>query len=84
MKENDFRNQVQNCENKSCKVVTTAGVYDGVFLRIAQPQQDLLMVLRATGKTREILEHVTSEGIKFMDADKEFGIPVELIEEIEF
>lgn len=73
---------VQDKENKFCTIETTAGVYEGVFLRNAKPGNDLLMIIRPTGKTREMLANIAmKEDCSCMN---EVGVLVESIVTIEF
>lgn len=66
-------------QNKPCRIVTTAGVYEGVYLR-----SDLAIVIRPTGQTREYIKNVTCPDNPECDPTKEVAIPVAVIKEVAF
>ena len=83
MKEKEFRKIVSGKENRFCTVYTEPRSYEVVFIKEKKPADDLLMVVRASGKLREELNAIASEtGAKLSGGI--FGIIVDSINSIEF
>ena len=80
----EFCSVVERKENNSCELVPTASTYEGVFIKTDGSADQLLMVYRPIGKTREVLSYVAAEGSEFKDKNSLIGTPVELIQEIKF
>lgn len=79
----DFLDLVSDKKGKKCIVETTAGVFEGIYLR-QNVNEGLQMVIRPTGKTKEMLEHVAIPEMPEKDLSKECAIPISKITRIEF
>ncbi len=79
-----YYSTVEGKENKSCVIETTAGIYEGVYIGTKCPADNILMIFRPTGKTRETLAYVAAEGCELKENNNLFGTPVALIKEITF
>ena len=83
MKEEEFRKIVSGKENQFCRVYTQPRSCEVVFIKEKKPADELLMIVRATGKLREKLKAIAAEtGEKLSDGV--FGILVDSINSIEF
>ena len=83
MIEEEFRKTISGKENRYCRVFTEPRSYEVVFIKENKPADDLLMIVRATGKLREELEPIATETGEKLSGGV-FGIKVDSIVSIEF
>ncbi len=71
-------------QGEHCIVTTTVLEYEGIFLCDTCPKNELLMKLKITDNFKKILAHVTDDAGNLPAKDGVIGIPIELIQKIEF
>lgn len=79
----EFLETVGGKKNASCIITTTTDVYEGVYLH-QSTEDGLQMVIRPTGETKKMLEHVCIPDAPEIDLSKKCAIRVSAITNIEF